>query len=98
MYKMSEGGSGWHKVRDRDPKSFKSPEQIAREAAKEELVDFLASTGQVGRMPTKAALEAAGKKALAATLVSSFGGLHAAADALGLSKRNLIEEMEEKKQ
>jgi cysteine-rich PDZ-binding protein len=68
MYKMSEGGNGWHTVRDRDEKSFKSPDQIAREESQKELLEFLASSGSVGRMPTRGMMEAAGKKELAATL------------------------------
>ena len=91
MYKMSEGGT-FGKVRERDPSSFKSPEQLAREEATHELVAHLAAVGQVGRMPTKSMLEGGGKGALAATLIKSYGGLNAAADALGLSKRHLVEE------
>ena len=98
MYKMSEGGNGWHTVRDRDEKSFKSPDQIAREESQNELLTFLAESGSVGRMPTKATLEAAGKKELASTLVRLYGGLYAAADAYGLSKRFLMEEADEKKE
>jgi len=99
MYKMSEGGNGWHTVKaDRDEKSFKSPDQIAREESQTELLEFLASTGSVGRMPTRTIMEAAGKKELAATLVRVYGGLFAAADAFGLSKRFLNEEADEKKE
>ena len=97
MYKMSEGG-GFHRMSNRDASAFKSPEQLAREAAQEELLEYLSSTGQVGRMPTKGALEAAGKKQLAAALAASFGGLHAAAESMGLSKRLLNEEAEARKQ
>uniref|UniRef100_A0A7S0JH30 OCRE domain-containing protein n=1 Tax=Calcidiscus leptoporus TaxID=127549 RepID=A0A7S0JH30_9EUKA len=97
MYKMSEGGI-FEKVRARDPKSFKSPEQIAREEAQRRLLEHLESTGQVGRMPTRAALEKSGKKDLAETLIRAFGGLYAAADVLGLSKRNLHEEQERRKE
>jgi len=49
-------------------------------------------------MPTRGALEMAGKKALADQLVATFGGFNAAADALSLSKRNIIDKMEEKKE
>ena len=97
MYKMSEGGT-FGKVRERDPSSFKSPEQLAREEATHELVAHLAAVGQVGRMPTKSMLEGGGKGALAATLIKSYGGLNAAADALGLSKRHLVEEAEARKE
>ena len=99
MYKMSEGGNGWHTVKaDRDEKSFKSPDQIAREESQTELLEFLANTGSVGRMPTRTIMEAAGKKELAATLARVYGGLFAAADAFGLSKRFLNEEADEKKE
>ena len=98
MYKMSEGGNGWHTVKDRDEKSFKSPDQIAREESQTELLEFLADTGSVGRMPTRVIMEAAGKKELAATLARVYGGLFAAADAFGLSKRFLNEEADEKKE
>ena len=98
MYKMSEGGNGWHTVRDRDEKSFKSDDQIAREQSRSELMEFCASTGSVGRMPTKATFEAAGKKELGATLVRVYGGLYAAADAMSMSKRFLTEEAEERKE
>ena len=97
MYKMSEGGI-FGTVRKRDPKSFKSPEQMQREEAQEQLMDHLSDIGQVGRMPTRSALEASGKQQLAETLVTVFGGLNAAADALGLSKRNLIEEADAKRE
>eukprot|EP00965_Chrysotila_dentata_P156726 5178248-Pleurochrysis_carterae.AAC.2 len=98
MYKMSEGGNQWHTVKNRDPKAFKSAEQIAREDAHQQLFEHLESTGQVGRMPTKAALEQSGKKELAETLIKTYGGLNAAADALSLSKRNLIDEQERRKE
>ena len=98
MYKMSEGGNGWHKVRERDEKSFKSDDQIAREQSRSDLMEFCASTGSVGRMPTKATFEAAGKKELCATLVRVYGGLYAAADAMSLSKRFLMEEAEDRKE
>lgn len=98
MYAMREGGNQWHTVRSRDVASFKSAEQIAREEAQEQLFAHLEATGQVGRMPTRGGLESAGKKALADQLVQTFGGLHAAADALSLSKRNLIEEAEARKE
>ena len=99
MYKMSEGGNGWHTVKaDRDEKSFKSPDQIAREESQTELLEFLANTGSVGRMPTRTIMEAAGKKELAATIARVYGGLFAAADAMGLSKRFLNEEADEKKE
>ena len=99
MYKMSEGGNGWHTVKaDRDEKSFKSPDQIAREESQTELLEFLANSGSVGRMPTRTIMEAAGKKELAATLARVYGGLFAAADAMGLSKRFLNEEADEKKE
>jgi hypothetical protein len=98
MYAMREGGNQWHTVRSRDAASFKSADQIAREEAQEQLFAHLEATGQVGRMPTRRGLESAGKKALADQLVQTFGGLHAAADALSLSKRNLIEEAEERKE
>jgi len=65
--------------------------------APQELFEYLESKGQVGMMPTKKALESAGKKALAETLVKTFGGLNAAAVSLGLSKRNLVEEAEQRK-
>jgi len=97
MYRMSEGGQAIGAPKDRDEAKFKSPEQIAREAAQSELTAYLAQTGQTGRMPTKAALEAAGQKVLAAALITSFGGLHAAADAMGLSKQLLTEEAEARK-
>ena len=97
MYKMSEGGNFSHAMRDREESAFKSAEQIAREAAQNDLFAYLQSTGQVGRMPTKAALETAGQSSLAAALISSFGGMNAAADAMGLSKRLLTEESEERK-
>eukprot|EP00967_Tisochrysis_lutea_P006327 scaffold7496_cov38-Tisochrysis_lutea.AAC.3 len=98
MYVMREGGTALHTVRDREDTSYKSAEQIAREKAQDELREYLESVGQVGRMPTRRALEAAGRKALADQLVETFGGLNAAADALSLSKRNLIEEAEERKE
>ena len=94
---MSDGGNFSHTVQSRDEASFKSAEQIAREAAQNDLVAWLQSTGQVGRMPTRAALETAGQGALAKALVASFGGLHSAADAMGLSKRLLNEEAEARK-
>ncbi|KAL1510636.1 hypothetical protein AB1Y20_006936 [Prymnesium parvum] len=97
MYKMSEGG-GFNAVRAREQKAYKSAAQIAREEAQAELFAHLAQVGQVGKMPTKAALEAAGKKELAAALVAGYGGLHAAADAMGLSKRQLNEEAELRKE
>ena len=97
MYKMSEGGLSMHKPGGREEAAFKSAEQLAREAAQNELFDYLQSTGQVGRMPTRAALETAGRGALAAALVTSFGGLNAAADAMGLSKKLLTDEAEERK-
>jgi len=97
MYKMTEGGI-FEKVQARDPKSFKSPEQIAREDARSRLLEHLERTGQVGRMPTRVAFEKCGKKDLAETLVRAFGGLYAAADALGLSKRNLQEDQERRKE
>lgn len=98
MYKMSEGLS-LHKVnQNRDEASFKSAEQIAREGAQQNLLAYLTETGQVGRMPTRVALERAGKSELAEALISSYGGLHAAADAMGLSKRLLNEEAEARKQ
>tara|TARA_B110001452_G_scaffold262977_1_gene263760 strand:- start:282 stop:1205 length:924 start_codon:yes stop_codon:yes gene_type:complete len=98
MYKMSEGGNGWHTVRERDEKSFKSDDQIAREQSRSDLMEFCASTGSVGRMPTKATFEAAGKKELCATLVRVYGGLYAAADSMSMSKRFLMEEAEERKE
>ena len=49
-------------------------------------------------MPTRAMLELAGKRELVDALIASFGGLHAAADALGLSKRLLNDEVADKKQ
>ena len=97
MYKMSEG-LAMHKVSNRDEAAFKSAEQLAREGAQQGLLEYLSTTGQVGRMPTRVALEAAGKKELADALVASYGGLHHAADAMGLSKRLLNEEAEERKQ
>ena len=97
MYKMSEGGNFSHTMHAREESAFKSAEQIAREAAQNDLFAWLQSTGQVGRMPTKAALESAGQGALAAALISSFGGMNAAADSMGLSKRLLTEESEERK-
>lgn len=97
MYKMSEGG-GFNTVRERDQKSFKSPEQIAREEAQTALLEYLSEIGQPGKMPTKVALEKAGKKDLADALIRSYGGLHAAADVMGLSKRQLNEEAEMRKQ
>lgn len=97
MYKMSEG-LALHKVSNRGEAEFKSAEQLAREGAQQGLLEYLSTTGQVGRMPTRAALEAAGKKELAEALVASYGGLYHAADAMGLSKRLLNEEAEEKKQ
>ena len=60
MYKMSEGGVGLHKTGSKDEAKFKSPEQIAREKAQADLYAYLQQTGQDGKMPTKAALEAAG--------------------------------------
>ncbi|KAL3929953.1 MAG: hypothetical protein SGPRY_001739 [Prymnesium sp.] len=97
MYKMSEGG-GFNTVRERDQKAFKSPEQIAREEAQVALLEYLSQIGQPGKMPTRTALEKAGKKDLATALISSYGGLHAAADAMGLSKRQLNEEAEIRKE
>lgn len=97
MYKMSDGGNALHKVGQREQAAFKSAEQIAREGAQEQLLEYLACVGQVGRMPPRPALEAAGKHDLTAALVASFGGLHAAADAMGLSKRLLNEEAEAKR-
>ena len=97
MYKMSEGGNFMHTVGKREESSFKSQEQIAREAAQNDLFTYLQSTGQVGRMPTREALEVAGRGDLAKALIASFGGLHAAADSMGLSKRLLNEEAEAKK-
>ena len=97
MYKMS-GGTSVHVVRERDEAKFKSPEQLAREKAQQDLLDHLQQTGQTGRMPTKAALDAAGQRELAAALLTSFGGLHAAAVAMGLSTRLLSEEAEARKQ
>ena len=98
MYKMSDGGNSWHKVGQRDEAKYKSEEQIAREGAQQELLEFLQSTGQVGRMPTRGAFDASGKRELVATLIRCYGGLHAAADSMGLSKRLLNEEAEAKKQ
>ena len=49
VYKMSEGGNSWHTVRERDPKSFKSAEQIEREETRADLSAHLEATGQVGR-------------------------------------------------
>lgn len=95
---VSEGGNQWHTVRPRDEASFKSEQQITREGAQAQLLDYLTQTGQVGRMPTRVALERAGHRELAASLIACFGGLHAAADAMGLSKRLLNEEMEARKQ
>jgi hypothetical protein len=97
MYKMSEGGNFSHKMSGKEEAAFKSPEQLSREKSQNDLFEYLQSTGQVGRMPTKIALEKAGQGALAAALVAAFGGLHAAADAMGLSKRLLNEEMEARK-
>lgn len=79
MYKMSEGGSFTHTVRDRDESSFKSTEQLAREKAQNDLFSYLQSTGQTGRMPTKTALERAGQGALA--------GVHARANTRALRAR-----------
>ena len=97
MYKMSDGGNFSHTVKPRDEAAFKSEQQLARESAQNDLFEYLQSTGQVGRIPTKAALEAAGRGALATALLSSFGGLHNAADAMGLSKKLLHEEADERK-
>ena len=97
MYKMSEGVS-MHRVQNRDEAAFKSAEQIERETAQHDLLAYLAEAGQVGRMPTRGAFEASGKGSLAAALVAAYGGLHAAADAMGLSKRLLNEEAEARKQ
>lgn len=96
-YKMSEGGHGWHTVRDREDASFKSADQMTREAAQQELFEFLERMGQVGRIPTKAMLEQGGKKELAEKLLQLYGGMHAAADGMSLSKRNLQDEAEERK-
>ena len=96
MYKMSEG-LALHKVQNREESAFKSTEQMARAKRQQGLLEYLSSTGQVGRMPTRVALESAGKKDLADALVASYGGLHHAADAMGLSKRLLNEEAEAKK-
>lgn len=98
MYKMSEAGNSLHVVRDRDEAKFKSAEQIAREKAQQDLYDYLLKTGQMGRMPTRAAFEAAGQRELVTALLASFGGLHAAADAMNLSKLLLNDEAEAKKQ
>ena len=99
MYRMSEGGNARHAVKDdRDESSFKSSEQIAREQAQQQLQDHLQQTGQAGRMPTRGALEKAGQKELASALIAAFGGLHAAAEAMGLSTRLLNEEAESRKQ
>lgn len=98
MYKMSEGGVGLHKTGSKDEAKFKSPEQIAREKAQADLYTYLQQTGQDGKMPTKAALEAAGHRDLAAALIASFGGLHAAANSMGLSTRLLSEEAEARAQ
>jgi hypothetical protein len=97
MYKMSEGG-GFSKMSNRDEAAFKSAEQLSREAAQQTLLEYLQETGSVGRMPTRAALESTGKRELADALIAAFGGLHAAADAMGLSKRLLNEEGEARKQ
>ena len=97
MYKMSEGGNFSHRLSNKEDAAFKSEQQLAREAAQSDLFAYLQSTGQTGRMPTKSALETAGRGELAAALIASFGGLHNAADAMALSKRLLHEEAEERK-
>jgi len=98
MYKMSEGGTSLHVVRDRDEAKFKSSEQMAREKAHTELMAFLSQTGQMGRMPTKGAFLASGHRELADAVIASYGGLHAAADAIGLSKQLLNDEAEARKE
>ena len=98
MYAMREGSSKHHAVRQRSDESFKSKEQLAREQAQSELLSHLESVNSIGIMPTRRALDKVGKSLLAEQLTKAFGGLHAAAEALGLSKRNLIEEAENRLQ
>jgi protein-arginine kinase activator protein McsA len=93
-YVMRGGNHSSHAVRARDEANFKSAQQIARDAAREDLLQHIKATGGVGKMPTRAALDKAGKADLAKRLIESYGGLHAAADALSLSKRSLDVEAE----